>query len=47
MFIGPARDAAVPGVGVVDGKDGPVIVHAMVARPKYLRGGVIADAAVD
>jgi len=23
-------------VGVVDGEDGPVIIHAMVARPKYL-----------
>ena len=38
MFIGPARDATVLEVGVVDGEDGPVIVHAMAARPKYLRG---------
>ena len=38
MFIGPARDATVLEVGVVDGQDGPVIVHAMAARPKYLRG---------
>jgi hypothetical protein len=37
MFIGPARDASLAEVGVVDGEDGPVIVHAMVARPKYLR----------
>jgi hypothetical protein len=40
MFIGPARDATVLELGVVDGEDGPVIVHAMAARPKYLpRGG--------
>jgi hypothetical protein len=38
MFIGPARDATVLEVGVVDGEDGPVIVHAMAARPKYVRG---------
>ena len=38
MFIGPARDAMVLEVGVVDGEDGPVIVHAMAARRKYLRG---------
>jgi hypothetical protein len=37
MFIGPARDASLAEVGVVDSEDGPVIVHAMVARPKYLR----------
>lgn len=38
MFIGPARDATLLEVGAVDGEDGPVIVHAMAARPKYLRG---------
>jgi hypothetical protein len=38
MFVGPARDATVLEVGVVDGEDGPVIVHAMAARPRYLRG---------
>jgi hypothetical protein len=37
MFIGPARDATLLEVGVVDGDDGPVIVHALKARPKYLR----------
>ena len=36
MFIGPARDASLVEVGVVDGDDGPVIVHAMVARRTYL-----------
>jgi hypothetical protein len=42
MFIGPARDAKVLEVGVVDGEDGPVVVHAMAARRKYLpgRGGL-------
>jgi hypothetical protein len=36
MFIGPARDASLVEVGVVDSASGPVIVHAMVARRKYL-----------
>jgi hypothetical protein len=36
MFIGPARDATLLEVGVMDGEDGPVIIHAMVARRKYL-----------
>jgi hypothetical protein len=37
MLLGPARDATLLEVGVVDGDDGPVIVHAMKARTKYLR----------
>jgi hypothetical protein len=36
MFIGPARDATLLEVGVVDGEDGPVIIHVMVARRRYL-----------
>lgn len=36
MFVGPARDASLLEVGVVDGQDGPVIVHAMEARSRYL-----------
>ena len=36
MFIGPARDATLLEVGVVDGEEGPVIIHAMVARRRYL-----------
>ena len=36
MFIGPARNASLVEVGVVDSDDGPVIVHAMVARRRYL-----------
>jgi hypothetical protein len=38
MLIGPARDATVLEVGVADGEDGPMIVHAVAARAKYLRG---------
>jgi len=37
MLIEPARDARLLEVGVVDSDDGPVIVHADVARTKYLR----------
>lgn len=36
MLVGPARDARLVEVGVVDGASGPVIVHAMAARRKYL-----------
>jgi hypothetical protein len=38
MFIGPGRNAMLLEVGVVDGDDGPVIVHADKARPKYRPG---------
>jgi hypothetical protein len=37
MLIGPARDAALLEVGVKDEPGGPVIIHAMEARSKYLR----------
>lgn len=37
MFIGGDRSGDLLEVGVVDGEDGPVIVHAMPARPQYLR----------
>jgi len=36
MLIGPDRAARLLEVGVVDGDDGPVIVHAMRARDKFL-----------
>jgi hypothetical protein len=36
MFIGPARDGTLVEVGVADTGSGPVIVHAMRARPKFL-----------
>ena len=38
MFTGPARDGTPLEVGVVHGDDGPVIVRAMLARPKFLPG---------
>jgi hypothetical protein len=37
MFIGPARDGTLLEVGTADGDSGPVIIHAMQARPKWLR----------
>lgn len=37
MLVGPARDARLLEVGVVSGREGPVIVHAMPARNTYLR----------
>jgi hypothetical protein len=37
MFVGPARDGTLIEVGVADSTSGPVIIHAMRARPKYLR----------
>ncbi|QDQ96722.1 hypothetical protein [Tomitella fengzijianii] len=37
MIIGPSRSAQMVEVGVVDSEAGPVIVHAMPARRKFLR----------
>jgi len=37
MFVGLARDGTLLEVGVADSGVGPIIVHAMRARPKYLR----------
>jgi hypothetical protein len=39
MLIGPAASGMFIEVGVVDADDGPVIVHAMSARQKFLRRG--------
>jgi hypothetical protein len=36
MLVGPARDGTLVEVGVADSDAGPVIVHAMCARPKFL-----------
>jgi hypothetical protein len=36
MFAGPARDGTLLEIGVADTDDGPLIVHAMRARPKFL-----------
>lgn len=37
MLVGPDHAGNPLEIGVVDSDDGPVIVHAMPARPKYLR----------
>jgi len=37
MIVGPARSARLIEVGFIDTDHGPVIVHAMSARRKYLR----------
>ena len=38
MFIGPSTEAEPLEVGVVSDRDGIAIVHAMPARPKFLKG---------
>ena len=37
MFVGADPAANLLEIGVVDTSNGPIIVHAMPARPKYLR----------
>ena len=37
MFIGPDRAGNLYEIGVVGSEEGPIVVHAMRARPKYLR----------
>ena len=37
MLIGPDHAGNLFEIGVVTSSDGPVVVHAMPARPKYLR----------
>lgn len=37
MFVGPDHAGSLYEIGVVASEDGPIIVHAMSARPKYLR----------
>jgi hypothetical protein len=37
MLIGPDHAGNLFEIGVVDGADGPIIVHAMAARNKYVR----------
>lgn len=37
MLIGGDRAGTLLEVGVIDSDDGPIIVHAMPARAKYLR----------
>jgi hypothetical protein len=38
MFIGPSRSGDPLEVGVVIDADGVAIIHAMRARPKFLKG---------
>jgi hypothetical protein len=38
MFIGPAASGEALEVGVVVDDDGVAIIHAMRARPKFLKG---------
>ncbi|MBA3250556.1 MAG: hypothetical protein H0T66_09700 [Geodermatophilaceae bacterium] len=37
MIVGPTRSAQLIELGLIDTDHGPVIVHAMTARRKYLR----------
>lgn len=37
MFVGADPAGTLIEVGVIDSSDGPIIVHAMAARAKYLR----------
>lgn len=37
MFIGPDRAGNLYEIGVVGTEEGPIVVHAMTARSKYLR----------
>ncbi len=38
MFIGPDQSGAPLEVGVVTDEDGTAVIHAMTARPKFLKG---------
>jgi len=37
VYVGPDFAGRLLEVGVVDSDEGPLIIHAMQARPKYLR----------
>ncbi len=37
MFVGADTTGNLLEIGVIDSTDGPIIIHAMAARPKYLR----------
>jgi hypothetical protein len=37
MFIGPDIAGNLYEIGVVESDEGPLVIHAMKARPKYLR----------
>ena len=38
MFIGPSQTGTPLEIGVVVDEDGEAIIHAMPARPKFLKG---------
>ena len=37
MAVGPGMTGRLLEIGIVKGADGPVVVHAMPARAKYVR----------
>lgn len=37
MFVGADTSGNLLEIGVIESIDGPIIIHAMTARPKYLR----------
>ncbi len=37
MFVGADTPGNLLEIGVIESVDGPIIIHAMPARPKYLR----------
>ena len=38
MFIGPSMASDPLGIGVVIDEEGAAVIHAMAARPKFLKG---------
>lgn len=38
MFVGPSTGGEPLEIGVVTDEDGTAIIHAMTARPKFLKG---------
>ena len=38
MFIGPSTSAEPLEIGVVTDEEGAAVIHAMAARPKFLKG---------
>jgi hypothetical protein len=37
MFVGADTAGNLLEVGAIDSSDGPIVIHAMPARPKYMR----------
>ena len=37
MFVGADMSGNLLEIGVIESVDGPIVIHAMPARPKYLR----------